>query len=72
MPLFDAARNMKWKDLGLVAAYSLGAGVVLYGLETAFSADATTVNHAFSYTIFYMSAIALALHATMILIGDSY
>ena len=38
--LFDAARNMKWKDLGMVAAYSLGAGVVLYGLETAFSADA--------------------------------
>ena len=69
--LFDAARNMKWKDLGLVAAYSLGAGVVLYGLETAFSADATTVNHAFSYSIFYMSAIALALHAAMILIGDA-
>jgi hypothetical protein len=69
--LFDAARNMKWKDLGLVAAYSLGAGVVLYGLETAFSVGAENANHAFSYTIFYMSAIALALHATMILIGDT-
>ena len=69
--LFDAARNMKWKDLGLVAAYSLGAGVVLYGLETAFSVGTENANHAFSYTIFYMSAIALALHATMVLIGDT-
>jgi hypothetical protein len=69
--LFDAARNMKWKDLGLVAAYSLGAGVVLYGLEAGINGDAVDANHAFSYTIFYMSAIALGLHATMILLGDS-
>jgi len=69
--LFDAARNMKWKDLGLVAAYSLGAAVVLYGLETAFKGDSIDANHAFSYTIFYMSVIALALHATMILLGSS-
>lgn len=64
--LFDAAKNMSWKQLGMIAGYSFGAGVLLYLAEAG-----TQNNHSFSYSILYMAIIAVALHAAFIFLGNT-
>ena len=31
--LFDAARNFQWKNMGIIAGYSFGAGILIYLAE---------------------------------------
>ena len=61
--LYWAARAMKWKDLGVVAGMSIGAGLVFYTIENISGGD-----NAFSYCVLYMSAIAVALLAISMLL----
>jgi hypothetical protein len=68
--LFDAARNFQWKNIGLIAAYSFGAGVLIYLAESINGADEYgNVYHAFSYVIFYMSTIAMMAYVLVGFIG---
>ena len=57
--LYWAARNLKWKDLGIIAGLSMGAGLLFLTVEN-FSGSS---NHAFSYCVLFMSGIAVALYA---------
>jgi hypothetical protein len=52
--IFDAAYRFTQKQLGKIAAYALGAGAVVYMIESA-QGD----KHYFSLSILYMSAIVL-------------
>ena len=63
--LFDAAKNMNWKQLGIIAGYTFGGGVLIYLIESG-----TQNHHGFSYAIFFMGIIAIGLHAAFILLGN--
>lgn len=68
--LFHAAKNLKWKDLGVISGYCFGAGVLIYLLEFGFAGE-NTPSHAFSFTILYISLVGIALHVVMMLVGNS-
>ncbi len=53
--LFWAARQLSWKDLGIAAGMSIGAGVLFYGVERV--AGGT---HGFSFTIIFIALVASA------------
>jgi hypothetical protein len=57
--LFDAAYKLSLKQLQKVAIYTIGAGAVIYLLETAQSAS----SHYFSYALLFMGALGLVMMA---------
>ena len=61
--LFDAAKRLTFKDIGIVSAYIFGGGVVIFLLEWG-SAEGT---HFFSYAIFYLAFIGMGVVALMAL-----
>lgn len=64
--LFDAAKNMSWKQLAVISGYTFGSGVLIYLVESGSKAD-----HSFSYSILYMGVIAVALHAVFVGLGGA-
>lgn len=61
--LYWAAREMTWKDLGITAGLSIGAGLVFYVLENMGQRE-----HAFSLSVMYLGGIATALFAISMLL----
>ena len=64
--LFDAAYNLSKKELTKAAAFTLGAGVVIYLMESMQSGG-----HYFSYSVLYMGVIAIGLLALFFVLGKS-
>jgi len=67
--LFDAARNFNWKNIGMIAAYSFGAGVFLYLAETVVGGEYPS--HAWSYGVLYISAVGLGMYVLVGFLGDT-
>lgn len=64
--LFDAAFNISKKQLSRIAAYSIGAGAVIYALEAM-----GNNSHFFSYSVLYLAIIGVVLFALFYAIGES-
>jgi len=64
--LFDAAFNLSKKELIGAAGYTVGAGVVIFLMESLQSGG-----HYFSYSVFYMGAIGIGALALMYALGKS-
>ena len=64
--LFDAAFNLSKKELIRAAGYTVGAGVVIFLMESLQSGG-----HYFSYSVFYMGAIGIGALALMYALGKS-
>lgn len=64
--LFDVAFNLSKKELVKTAGFTLGAGVVIYLMETMQSGS-----HYFSYSVLYMGVIAVGLLAFFYFLGKS-
>ncbi|MGI9545592.1 MAG: tetratricopeptide repeat protein, partial [Cyclobacteriaceae bacterium] len=62
MALYDAAKNLKWEELGKLAVYPFGAGIVIYLFELLFGGDSGG-----SFSIIYMSVVWAGVMALMIL-----
>ena len=62
--LFDAAFRLSKKELTKTAAFTIGAGVVIYLMEAVQGGS-----HYFSYSVLYMGIIAMALLALFWFIG---
>ena len=62
--LFDAAFNLSKKELVKAATFTLGAGVVIFLMESIQSGG-----HFFSYSVLYMGVIAIGLLALMYALG---
>lgn len=62
--LFDAAFNLSKKELMKAAGFTMGAGVVIFLMESLQSGG-----HYFSYSVFYMGAICIGLLALMYALG---
>lgn len=58
--LYYAATHLTWKQLGTIAAMSIGGSVVIFVFESAFSDS-----HGLGYTLLYMSSISVILLAVM-------
>jgi hypothetical protein len=58
--LYDAAISMTWKQLGMLAAMTIGGSIVLYGVESAAGGD-----KGFSLSLLFMSVISTAAFAIM-------
>lgn len=54
--LYWAAREMTWKDFGLLAGMSAGAGILFLAVEKMGGGD-----HGFSYSVLFMAGIAIVL-----------
>ena len=64
LALYEAARRLSIKDLGFVAAVSVGAGAAIYIMESLFGGD-----HSFSYTLGYMAIVGTGLVALSCVLG---
>lgn len=62
--LFEAARGLSMRDLGIVAASAVGLGVLKYIVE-GLAGD----HHAVSYILFYMAALGVGAVALFALLG---
>ncbi|NQX90538.1 MAG: DUF2723 domain-containing protein [Flavobacteriales bacterium] len=63
--LYDAARNISWKDMGISIGFAVGTGLVLYLLESVGSGG-----QVWSLSILYMAGIAAVLLAIMKVVGS--
>ncbi|MGB0422853.1 MAG: protein O-mannosyl-transferase family [Flavobacteriales bacterium] len=63
--IFDAARNMKYSDLAITGIFSVGTAVVLWILESV----AGDGNNLWSYSLFFMSIVAMLALLAMKLVG---
>ena len=64
--LYDAAKRIKINNLAVAAGVALGFGVLLLGVEAAAGSP-----HTFSYSVIYISIVALAMLGIMIQMGKA-
>ncbi len=64
--IFDSAFNIKMKQLQKVGLYALGAGAVVYAMELTQDGG-----HYFSYSVFFISLVGLAIFALMQMVGKN-
>lgn len=65
--LYWATRKLKWKELGLIGAFSVGAGLLFYTVEN----FAGSSNHSFSLSVLFMAGIATVLFALAMLLQSA-
>ena len=65
--LYHASKAFSWKDIGLIAAMSVGGGVFLWVLENLFGDGSS----ALSYSLLFMAIIASAMFAISKFIGSA-
>jgi MFS family permease len=64
--LYEAMKNFKWTNIGIIAAYSFGIGVAVFLIESMQERD-----HSFSYSLLFMAAIGVGIYTAMGVLGNA-